>query len=73
MVYVMMERHHRELRTFGEIAVVTNTNGMFGKLENRGNNHPNGTYRFMNLSTRRIIISRDIPDGYRKLGVSIEI
>ena len=59
-----------ELRTFGEIAVVSeNTAGFKDKLEDRGrvcmmvgysDNHPSGTYRFVNLNTNKIIYSRDV-------------
>jgi hypothetical protein len=58
----------RNLREFGELAVVTVATKIKGKLENRGvlamfvgycNNHPSDTYRFINLQTNRLIVSRD--------------
>lgn len=58
-----------ELRTFGEIAVLAkNTQGFLDKLDDRGrtcmfvgysDDHPKGTYRFVHLSTKRIVHSRD--------------
>jgi transposase InsO family protein len=60
-----------ELRTFGEMAVITNTAsiGHQDKLANRGKtymfvgyptDYPRGTYRFYNLITNKITHSRDI-------------
>jgi hypothetical protein len=57
------------LRKFGEVAVVTNKDNIQGKLENRGittlfvgytENHSNDVYRMLNLTTNRILTTRDI-------------
>ncbi len=61
----------KNLRTFGEIAVVNNTSKskIAKKLENKGKicmlvgyseEHPKGTYRFMDLNTKKVIMSRDV-------------
>lgn len=59
----------QSLRVFGEIAVVKNIEAHPRKLDNKGkivmflgypDNHPSKTYRFLNLGTKRIIISRDV-------------
>ena len=56
------------LREFGTIAVLTTKTPVIGKLEDRGttamfvgysNNHPSDTYRFINLRTKKLIMSRD--------------
>ena len=57
------------LRTFGELEVVKDSESIKGKIENRGilsiflgysENRSKGTYRFYNLKTNRVIMSRDI-------------
>ena len=60
--------HH--LRTFGETGVVKdNKKKMHSKLENRGivclflgyaADHPEDTYRMLNLETKKVIITRDV-------------
>ena len=60
----------RHLRSFGEIAVVAIHEGkkMRSKLDTRGktsmfvgyaDDHVGDVYRFMNVQTKRIILSRD--------------
>jgi hypothetical protein len=58
------------LRTFGEMAVTTvNSGGIRGKLDDRGqvamfvgysDDHPEKTYRLVNVKTLRVIMSRDL-------------
>ena len=61
----------RSLRTFGEMAVIAIPVGkkMRSKLDDRGktgmfvgyaDDHTKDVYRFMNIHTRRIILSRDV-------------
>jgi hypothetical protein len=62
----------QSLRTFGEIAVLRNLQSYgkdITKLDNRGkvcmfvgysDEHPKNTYRFLNLNTGKIVMSRDI-------------
>ena len=61
----------RSLRTFGEMAVIAIHEGkkMRSKLDDRGktcmfvgyaDDHTNNVYRFLNIHTRRIILSRDV-------------
>ena len=61
----------RNLRTFGEMAVVAIHEGkkMRSKLDNRGktcmfvgyaDDHTKDVYRFLNIYTKRIILSRDM-------------
>ena len=65
-----MPSYSHNLRTFGEIAIVKD-NGLKikGKLKDRGmkamfvgyaDNHAGNVYRFVNLKTKRVILSRDI-------------
>ena len=64
-------KYTRSLRTFGEMAVVAIHEGkkMRSKLDNRGNtcmfvgyadDHTKDVYRFLNIHTKRIILSRDV-------------
>ena len=64
-------RYARSLRTFGEVAVVAIHEGrkMRSKLDNRGktcmfvvfaDDHTKDVYRFLNIHTKRIILSRDM-------------
>ena len=64
-------KYARSLRTFGEMAVVSIHEGkkMRSKLDNRGktcmfvgyaDNHTKDVYRFLNIHTKRIILSRDV-------------
>ena len=57
------------MRGFGEIAVIKEDNNIKGKLSNKGlvvilvgfsTKHGRGTYRFLNINSKRIIYSRDI-------------
>ncbi len=58
----------KNLREFGELAVLTTATGTTGKLDDRGvlamfvgysNTHGSDTYRFINLRTNRLMLSRD--------------
>ena len=64
-------KYARRLRTFGEMAVVAIHEGkkMRSKLDNRGktcmfvgyaDDHTKDVYRFLNIHTKRIILSRDV-------------
>ena len=64
-------KYTRSLRTFGEMAVIDIHEGkkMRSKLDDRGktcmsvgyaDDHSKDVYRFLNIHTRRIIISRDV-------------
>ena len=64
-------KYARSLRTFGEMAVVAIHEGkkMRSKLDNRGktcmfigysDDHKKDVYRFLNIHTKRIILSRDV-------------
>ena len=64
-------KYVRSLRTFGELAVVAIHEGkkMRSKLDNRGktcmfvgyaDDHTKDVYRFLNIHTKRIILSRDV-------------
>ena len=64
-------RYARSLRTFGEMAVVAIHEGkkMRSKLDNRGktcifvgyaDDHTKDMYRFLNIHTKRIVLSRDV-------------
>ena len=64
-------KYRRSLRTFGEMAVIAIHEGkkMRSKLDNRGKTcmfvgyadaHTKDVYRFLNIHTRRIILSRDV-------------
>ena len=64
-------KYARSLRTFGEMAVVAIHEGkqMRSKLDNRGktcmfvgyaDDHTKDVYRFLNIHTKRIILSRDV-------------
>ena len=64
-------KYTRSLRTFGEMAVVAIHEGkkMRSKLDDRGktcmfvgyaDDHTKDVYRFLNIHTRRIILSRDV-------------
>ena len=64
-------KYTRSLRTFGEMAVVAIHEGkkMRSKLDNRGktcmfvgyaDDHTKAVYRFLNIHTKRIILSRDV-------------
>ena len=64
-------KYARSLRTFGELAVVAIHEGkkMRSKLDNRGktcmfvgyaDDHTKDVYRFLNIHTKRIILSRDV-------------
>ena len=64
-------KYARSLRTFGEVAVIAIHEGkkMRSKLDDRGktgifvgyaDNHTKDVYRFLNIHTRRIILSRDM-------------
>ena len=59
----------QHLRRFGEIGIVTTKEGIQGKLENKGqpmmflgyaDKHSAETYRFLNLETMRVCLSRDV-------------
>ena len=59
----------KELRSFGEIAVVKTADSLQQKLKNKGtvvmmvgycNNHGRGTYRFYNMNKKSIMMSRDV-------------
>ena len=58
-----------ELRAFGEMAVVKQHSakfqakikkGMIVMMSGYAENHPKGTYRFLNIETKSIIMSRDV-------------
>ena len=64
-------KYTRSLRTFGEVAVIAIHEGkkMRSKLDDRGktcmfvryaDDHTKDVYRFLNIHTRRIILSRDV-------------
>ena len=64
-------KYARSLRTFGEMAVVAIHEGkkMRSKLDNRGktcmfvgyaDDHTKDVYRFLNIHTKRIFLSRDM-------------
>ena len=66
-----MPKWMRDLKTFGEIGIVTNHKDkkIRGKLDDRGytaiftgysDDHAGGVYRFINTKTRRAILSRDV-------------
>ena len=65
-----MPAYAKNLRTFGEMAVVKDNGSMMkGKLKNRGivamfvgysEKHASKVYRFLKLDTNRIILSRDV-------------
>jgi hypothetical protein len=57
------------LKEFGTMGVITTYEKTQPKLENRGttamfvgysNDHPSDTYRFINIKTRKLLISRDV-------------
>ena len=69
LLFGKLPRGLEELRTFGEMGVVTTKNKIQGKLEDRGKvcmfvgyppNHACDVYKMLNLETKRIITSRDI-------------
>jgi hypothetical protein len=58
-----------ELRTFGEMGVVTTKKKIQGKLDDRGKvcmlvgyppNHACDVYKMLNLETKQVIASRDV-------------
>ena len=65
-----MPNYSNFLRTFGEIAIVNNSGlKIKGKLRDRGiqamfveyaDNHAGNVYRFVNMKTKKIILSRDV-------------
>ena len=61
-------KYEVDLRRFGEMAVVKTAPTIQSKLKNKGTvaifvgyceNHASGTYRFYNLVTREMMVSRD--------------
>ena len=71
LLYGKDAKYTRSLRTFGEMAVIARHEGkkMRSKLDDRGktcmfvgyaDDHSKDVYRFLNIHTRRIIISRDV-------------
>ena len=65
-----MPPYSQNLRIFGEMAILKdNGKKMKGKLKDRGlmamfvvyvDNHANNVYRFINLKTKKIVMSRDV-------------
>ena len=64
-----LPKYARHLRTFGEIAIITDNQKIKGKLDDRGKacmflgyseTHTGDTYRFLNMKTWKSIMSRDI-------------
>ena len=62
-------RYARHLRTFGEIAIITDNKKIKGKLTDRGKacmflgyseSHTGDTHKFLNLSTWKSVMSRDV-------------
>jgi hypothetical protein len=54
---------HKNLKTFGEMCVVTTKRAIQGKLSDRGtvaDNHADDAYRIFNIKTKQIIKSRDL-------------
>ena len=71
LIYGEDANYSRSLRTFGEMAVIAIHEGkkMRSKLDDRGktcmfvgyaDDHTKDVYRFLNIHTRRIILSRDV-------------
>lgn len=69
MLYNKQSTWVNNLKVFGEIAVIKNIQTMVGKLENKEKTvmfigysdlHPTNTFKFYNLTTRKVSISRDI-------------
>ena len=69
--YNKLETKLTALKPFGEVAIVERNakRGMRSKLEDRGraclflgkpDNHPTDVFRFLDLETKRVILSRDI-------------
>ena len=59
----------RHLRTFGEVAIITDNKTIKGKLADRGkpclflgysSTHTGDTFKFLNLSTTKSVMSRDV-------------
>lgn len=65
-----MPRYSENLHTFGEMAIIKdNGKKLKGKLKDRGimgmfvgyaDNHANNVFRFINLKTRNVMLSRDV-------------
>ena len=62
-------KYARHLRTFGEIAIITDNKTIKGKLSDRGKpcmflgfseTHTGDTFRFVNLKTNKTVMSRDV-------------
>ena len=71
LVYGEDARYAKSLRTFGEMAVIATHEGkkMRSKMDDRGKtcmfvgyaeDHTKDVYRFLNIHTKRIILSRDV-------------
>ena len=69
LLYGSEPHYARNLRTFGEIAIITDNKKIKGKLSDRGKlclflgyseNHTGDTYRFLSLNTTKTVMSRDI-------------
>ena len=69
LFYGECPKYARHIRTFGEIAIITDNTKIKGKLADRGKpcmflgyseNHTGDTYRFLNLNTWKAIMSRDV-------------
>ena len=71
LFYSESARYVKYLRTFGEIAVIAISDGkkMISKLDTRGrtgilvgyaDDHAGNVYRFINVHTKKIILSRDV-------------
>jgi hypothetical protein len=69
LIYNKEFKGHKNLKTFGEMCVVTTKRAIQGKLNNRGtvglfvgypDNHADDVYRIFNIKTKQIIKSRDL-------------
>ena len=71
LIYNEQARYNKYLRSFGEMAVIAISDGkkMRSKLDTRGrtgifvgyaDDHAGNVYRFINIQTKKIILSRDV-------------
>jgi hypothetical protein len=68
LIYNKEFKGHKNLKTFGEMCVVTTKKVIQGKLSDRGtvglfvgypDNHADDVYRILNIKSKQIIKSRD--------------
>jgi hypothetical protein len=69
LMYNKQFKGHKNLKTFGEMCVVTTKKAIYGKLSDRGtvglfvgypDNRADDVYRIFNIKTKQIIKSRDL-------------